>query len=90
MKCYICAEQGKHSDAVGVCIVCGMAVCREHMIREETPVWDGTYPVRLKQDLEHVKRIICPPCHAALKENYAWNMLEGQTWRYGKVIILCL
>jgi len=40
MKCYICAEQGKHSDAVGVCIVCGMAVCREHMIREETPVWD--------------------------------------------------
>jgi len=48
MKCYICAEQGKHSDAVGVCIVCGMAVCREHMIREETPVWDGTYPVRLK------------------------------------------
>ncbi len=69
MKCYICAEQGKHSDAVGVCIVCGMAVCREHMIREETPIWDGSYPVRLKPDLEHIKRIICPPCHAALKEN---------------------
>jgi len=69
MKCYICAQQGKNSDAVGICIVCGMGVCREHLIREETPVWDGTYPVRLKPDTEHIKRIICPPCHEALKEN---------------------
>lgn len=70
MKCYMCAQQGKDSDAIGVCIVCGMGVCREHMLREETPVWDGTYPVRLKPDTEHIKRIICPPCHEALKENF--------------------
>jgi hypothetical protein len=70
MKCYICAQSGEVTDAVAVCIMCGMGVCREHMIREETPVWKGDYPVRLEKDVEHIRRALCIPCHEALKENF--------------------
>ena len=70
LKCYICAKMGKDVDAVAVCIVCGMGVCMEHSIREETPIWKGDYPVRLEKDIENLKRILCQPCHEALKENW--------------------
>jgi hypothetical protein len=70
MKCYECAKIGKTTDAVGICIVCGYGVCNEHLKREETPVWDGDYPVRLKPDVEHLLRIVCIPCHEALMENF--------------------
>ncbi len=70
LKCYICAKSGKDTDAVAVCIVCGMGVCMEHARREETPVWKGDYPVRLEKDIENIRRILCPPCHEALKENW--------------------
>ena len=55
MKCYICAQQGKKTDAVGVCIVCGMAVCREHMIREETPIWDYVWNMLTEQTWRYGK-----------------------------------
>ncbi len=61
---------GKDVDAVAACIVCGMGVCMEHAVYEETPVWKGDYPVRLEKDIESMKRILCPPCHEALKENW--------------------
>ncbi|HII79016.1 MAG TPA: DUF2180 family protein [Methanosarcina sp.] len=50
MKCYECAREGKDTDAVGICIVCGRGVCKEHLIHEETPVWEGNYPIQLKPD----------------------------------------
>jgi hypothetical protein len=31
MKCYECAREGKDTDAVGICIVCGRGVCKEHL-----------------------------------------------------------
>jgi hypothetical protein len=61
---------GKDVDAVAVCIVCGMGVCMDHAIYEETQVWKGDYPVRLEKDIEKLKRILCQPCHEALKENW--------------------
>jgi len=70
LKCYICAKMGKDSDAVAACIVCGMGVCMDHAIYEETQVWKGDYPVRLEKDIEKLKRILCQPCHEALKENW--------------------
>ncbi|HII03028.1 TPA: DUF2180 family protein [Methanosarcinaceae archaeon] len=69
MRCYECAKEGKVTDAVGVCIACGRGVCKDHLIYEETPVWEGDYPMELKPDIEHIKRIVCVPCHEALKEN---------------------
>lgn len=38
MKCYICNKEGKETDAIAICIVCGIAVCKEHQIREMIPV----------------------------------------------------
>lgn len=70
LKCYLCAKMGKDVDAVAVCIVCGMGVCMDHAIYEETQVWKGDYPVRLEKDIEKLKRILCQPCHEALKENW--------------------
>lgn len=70
LKCYICAKKGIDTDAVAACIVCGMGICMEHAIREATPIWKGDYPVRLEKDIENVKRVLCPPCHEALKENW--------------------
>ena len=70
MKCYICAKMGKDTDAVAACIVCGMGVCMEHAIYEETPIWKGDYPVRIEADVEKLKRVLCQPCHEALKENW--------------------
>ncbi len=61
---------GKDADAVAACIVCGMGVCMDHAIYEETQVWKGDYPVRLEKDIEKLKRILCQPCHEALKENW--------------------
>lgn len=69
MKCYMCAKEGKDTDAVAICIVCGMGVCPEHLIHEETPAWEGDYPIELKTDVDHIKRIVCKTCHMALKEN---------------------
>ena len=41
MKCYVCAKEGKESDAVAVCVACGMGTCMKHTIRKEVDVWEG-------------------------------------------------
>ncbi len=38
MKCYVCAKEGKDSDAVAACIACGMGTCMKHTIRSGS--WD--------------------------------------------------
>lgn len=68
MKCYICAEEGKDSDAVAICIVCGMGLCMKHSIREETEVWSGGYPFPAEKMDKTLPRILCRYCYGALKE----------------------
>ncbi len=69
MKCYICKKAGKETDAVAICIVCGIAVCMEHQIREQVPVketykWGlGEEEVTLPMPLP---RILCTWCYEAL------------------------
>jgi hypothetical protein len=67
MKCYICAEEGKDSDAVAICIVCGMGLCMKHAIREETEVWSGGYPFPSEKMSETLPRILCRYCYKALE-----------------------
>ncbi len=68
MKCYICAQKGKSSDAVAVCIVCGMGTCMEHTIRRELDVWEGGYPFPARKLAMRVPRMLCPDCNATFKE----------------------
>jgi hypothetical protein len=68
MKCYICAEQGKTSDAVAICIICGMGICMEHLVREETELWKGGYPFPAEKMKRTIPRILCTICHDAFKE----------------------
>jgi len=66
MKCYICAREGRSSDAVAICIVCGMGLCREHAIREELEMWEGGYPFPAKRAKAKIPRTLCPECYNAL------------------------
>jgi len=65
MKCWICAEKGVDTDAVAVCTLCGMGLCREHAIREEIPVQEGGYPFPLTKGQKSLPRILCPECSTA-------------------------
>ncbi|AKB84571.1 MULTISPECIES: DUF2180 family protein [Methanococcoides] len=77
MKCYECAKNGKDTDAVGICIVCGEGVCKDHLKREKIPLWDGEFDVKLRcmgescklKDVDPQLKILCTKCHYALVEN---------------------
>jgi hypothetical protein len=43
MKCYVCAKQGKDSDAIATCITCGMSLCMDHAIYKEYDVFIEDY-----------------------------------------------
>ena len=58
MKCYICAKEGKDTDAVAVCIVCGMGVCMDHAIREDVDLWEGGYPFPAEEMRKVLPRIL--------------------------------
>lgn len=71
MKCYQCALEGVDEDAVAICVICGMGLCKKHAIREELPVIDTIdwglaheekrYPLTLP-------RFICSDCKYALDQ----------------------
>ena len=64
MKCYVCAKMGKSTDAVAICIVCGMGTCMDHTIRREVEVWEGGYPFPAKKLRKKIPRMLCPDCNA--------------------------
>jgi len=64
MKCYVCAKNGKETDAVAICIVCGMGLCMEHVIREDVDIWEGGYPFPARKSRKKLPRILCPECYA--------------------------
>jgi hypothetical protein len=71
MICYVCAQAGGKKEAVAICILCGMALCQEHLVREELPVWEkvqigvGETRRRLPDTLP---RFLCQPCYQALHQ----------------------
>ncbi|MBO8182836.1 MAG: DUF2180 family protein [Archaeoglobus sp.] len=68
MKCYICKEQGKDTDAVAICIVCGMGLCVNHLVREEIEIWEGGYPFPARKLEKTIPRILCPMCYETYKK----------------------
>ncbi|MDD1718434.1 MAG: DUF2180 family protein [Methanoregulaceae archaeon] len=69
MKCYICEEMGGDSEAVSICIVCGMGLCRRHAIRNDLEIWEGGYPFPAKKKGMKLARILCKYCDAALRSS---------------------
>ncbi len=71
MKCYKCAEKGVDSDAIGICIVCGMGVCMDHSemvevsFREVNDMdWVPVSGLGLDNTTEtKVPRILCDICY---------------------------
>ncbi len=68
MKCYICAEQGRDREAVAICIVCGMGVCMEHLVRKDVELWRGDYPFPARKLKKAIPRILCVICNEAYEE----------------------
>jgi hypothetical protein len=58
--------EGGDSEAVAICIVCGMGLCLEHAIKEELEVWEGGYPFPAHKLKRTLPRFICIDCHAAI------------------------
>lgn len=67
MKCYICATEGRDSDAVAACIACGMGVCMDHVRREEVELVEGGYPFPSRKLSKTLPRMLCPPCFEAYR-----------------------
>jgi len=70
VKCYVCAQEGVDREAVGICVVCGMAVCEDHSRYEEIPYWRGGFPIPIPQENlpRTLKRLLCLDCYGALKQ----------------------
>lgn len=66
MRCYVCEQMNIEREATGICIVCGMGLCSEHMYRSDIQAWEGGYPFPSKKLKGSVPRILCPECYNAL------------------------
>ena len=61
MKCYDCMEEGKDTEAVAVCIVCGKGLCMDHAKDLPLPVSVGQ-PPEVKHLHNALPRIMCNYC----------------------------
>ncbi len=66
MKCYVCAQNGKDTDAIAICIVCGMALCNEHQTRADVEMWEGGYPFPRQKLKKKLPRVLCYECSDAM------------------------
>ena len=71
MKCYICAKKNVQTDAVAICITCGMGVCMDHAIREEHEVYEEEFKAIIhnyKKKPQTLPRFMCEPCHVVFEK----------------------
>ena len=71
MICYVCAQSGVKTEAVAICILCGMPLCRDHLVREELPVWRKLHTGlgEARRELpEKLPKFLCPDCQRALTQ----------------------
>lgn len=66
MKCYVCEQEGKDTEAVAICIVCGMGLCKDHLIHEELDMWVGGYPFPSQKLDITLPRFLCKRCYDVL------------------------
>ncbi|WP_078662268.1 DUF2180 family protein [Streptomyces bicolor] len=64
MNCYECVQQGRASEAVAVCRLCGAGVCADHVHSETIQVREPAQPGKVIHD-QRARRLTCPVCRAA-------------------------
>ncbi|MDG6220846.1 MAG: DUF2180 family protein [Candidatus Thermoplasmatota archaeon] len=77
MLCYKCAKEGKNTEAVGICVVCGMGLCQEHVHIVEVSFWeismlDAHSISGLGLDTKEEKkapRFLCDECYASVAKD---------------------
>jgi len=65
MNCFLCDLAGKREPALGVCVDCGKAVCREHLVVQELPVYRRVAAgmgFRVEVLPKKRSRILCQEC----------------------------
>ena len=68
MKCYVCAHSEQETDAIAICIVCGMALCKDHQTRADIDMWEGGYPFPRQKLKKKLPRVLCHECSDAMVE----------------------
>lgn len=71
MKCYVCAKQGVDSEAVAICMICGMGLCLGHAIKEALAVKDIIDWGFGKEEFAYphtIPRFICAECKLAIEQ----------------------
>jgi hypothetical protein len=74
MICYVCSQSGGRKEAVAICILCGMALCQEHLVRQELPVWEKVHTGLGETRVElpaKLPRFLCRECYGALHQSRA-------------------
>jgi hypothetical protein len=66
MKCYVCKHSGQDTDAIAICIVCGMALCKDHQTRADIDMWEGGYPLPPQRMKKKIPRVLCHECSDAM------------------------
>jgi hypothetical protein len=54
-------EKAKIQTPLEICIACGRGVCKEHLIREETPLWKEIILLNLNMILSILKELSASP-----------------------------
>jgi len=66
MQCYVCNSNKVETEAIAICIVCGMAVCKDHLVRADIDMWEGGYPLPPSKLKKKLPRVLCKECYDAL------------------------
>jgi len=80
MKCYDCAVNDGVAEAVGICSICGRAVCLKHATMQHLPqhrvseAGIGGPIVRLPHDRP---RLVCQECDAAVEGRESGVVRDG-------------
>jgi hypothetical protein len=79
MLCYKCAKEGREREAVGICVVCGMGLCSDHVNVAEVTFMEisgldgsGTALLGLDRRTERKSpRVLCDECYAGVAQSMA-------------------
>ncbi len=79
MKCYKCAKEGKETEAAGMCVVCGMGLCMDHIQMVEVSFWEAQLMhlasvsgLGIDNKVERkVPKILCDECYALTAQGAA-------------------